>query len=356
MKDYCKVQEGDCILQKTPYTFDVSVWELLLSFLSGASLVFAKPEGHKDPLYLRELIQDKKVTLMHFVPSMLEVFLLPEGTTQCPSLKRVITSGEALPFTLKNRFFEFFPQTELHNLYGPTEASIDVTFWDCTRKEYEGIVPIGKPIWNTSLYILDMSLNPVPEGVAGELYLGGDGLARGYLNRPELTAERFIPNPFAHANDLKTNKKLRLYRTGDLARYLPDGNIEFLGRTDDQVKIRGFRIELGEIEAALNTHGHVVQAVVVARENEPGDKKLITYVVPQEDILSTLREETGLISATGVSFSVLQGDMITGLTEDLRDHLVHSLPDYMIPSFFIFLDKIPLTPNGKIDRKSSSGS
>ena len=192
-------------------------------------------------------------------------------------------------------------------------------------------------------------------GVRGEIYIGGAGLARGYLNRPDLTAERFVPNPFVQEKDLdkdQNSTSLRLYRTGDLARYLPDGNIEFLGRIDDQVKIRGFRIELGEIESTLSHHGDVNQAVVVAREDEPGHKHLVAYVVPESTYLSSLERETILASSSQEDFAVLKGETLPSLTEDLRNYLSRSLPDYMIPSFFVFIDKVPLSPNGKIDRKS----
>ena len=195
-------------------------------------------------------------------------------------------------------------------------------------------------------------MNPVPIGVSGEIYIGGAGLARGYLNRPDLTAEKFIPNPFVSAEDSKAGKNLRLYRTGDLARYLPDGNIEFLGRIDDQVKIRGFRIELGEIESALSQHGDVNQVVVIAREDEPDHKQLVAYIVPQDTTLASLEKEAIFSSSSQEQFAILKGERIPSLTEDLRNYLAQSLPDYMIPSFFVFIDQIPLTPNGKIDRKA----
>jgi acyl carrier protein len=218
-------------------------------------------------------------------------------------------------------------------------------------------------------------MNPVPIGVSGEIYIGGAGLARGYLNRSDLTAEKFIPNPFLSTEDVSeeelkrkntlgeeqergleektlTHISLRLYRTGDLARYLPDGNIEFLGRIDDQVKIRGFRIELGEIESVLAQHGDVSQTVVVAREDEPNYKQLVAYVVPQEKMLSSLEKESVLTSSSQEGFATLSGESLPSLRENLRNHLGRSLPDYMVPSFFVFIDKIPLTPNGKIDRKS----
>lgn len=262
----------DRILQKTPYSFDVSVWEFFWPLMTGACLVVAKPEGHKDPSYLVDLITRQRITTMHFVPSMLRIFLETDQVERCTSLKRVICSGEALPADLEARFFERL-QCELHNLYGPTEASVDVTYWPCAPGSGRSSVPIGRPVWNTQIYILDERLRPVPIGVPGELHIGGVQLARGYLNRPQLTSEKFISDPFSKDHGA------RLYKTGDLARFLPDGNIEYLGRLDHQVKIRGFRIELGEIEATLNQENGVRQSVVIAREDEPGDKRLVAYIV-----------------------------------------------------------------------------
>ncbi|MEH1794706.1 amino acid adenylation domain-containing protein [Nostoc sp.] len=261
--------QSDRILQKTPFSFDVSVWEFFWSLLAGATLVVAKPEGHKDSAYLIKLIQQQQITTIHFVPSMLRVFLQEPNLEDCSCLKRVICSGEALPSDLTQHFFERL-NCELHNLYGPTEAAIDVTYWHCLPQIQQQIVPIGRPIANTQIYILDQYLQPVPIGIAGELHIGGVGLARGYLNRPELTAEKFISHPFGDG---------KLYKTGDLARYLPDGNIEYLGRIDHQVKIRGFRIELGEIETVLSHHPSVEQAVVIVYEEKTGNQSLVGYIV-----------------------------------------------------------------------------
>lgn len=262
----------DRVLQKTPYSFDVSVWEFFWPLMTGACLVVAKPEGHKDPNYLIDLIVRQRITTMHFVPSMLRIFLETGRVESCSSLRRVICSGEALPADLETRFFERL-QCELHNLYGPTEASVDVTYWQCQPGSGRSSVPIGRPVWNTQIYILDEQLRPAPIGVPGELHIGGVQLARGYLNRPQLTAEKFIRDPFS------SEPGARLYKTGDLSRFLPDGNIEYLGRLDHQVKIRGFRIELGEIETTLNEQPGVRQSVVLAREDEPGDKRLAAYIV-----------------------------------------------------------------------------
>ena len=238
---------SDRVLQKTPYSFDVSVWEFFWPLMEGACLVVAAPELHRDPVGLVALVQAAKITTLHFVPPMLKVFIETDGVSQCTSIRQVICSGEALPASLVNEFGARLP-ADLHNLYGPTEAAVDVSFWACPSDGRVETVPIGRPVWNTQLYVLDRKMCPVPVGVGGELYLGGVQLARGYLNRADLTAEKFVPHPFSE------DPGARLYKTGDLVKYLPDGNVEYLGRLDDQVKIRGFRVELGEIENALMQH------------------------------------------------------------------------------------------------------
>ena len=319
MQDEYRLTAADVVLQKTPFSFDVSVWEFFWPLLTGARLVLAKPGGHKDGDYLAQLIAEQKITTLHFVPSMLQVFLETPNLERAGCLRRVICSGEALPFELQERFFARMT-AELHNLYGPTEAAVDVSYWACRRQGPLRIVPIGRPIANIQLLVLDRQLRPVPVGVPGELHIGGVGLGRGYLNRPELTAEKFIPHPF------DPTPGARLYKTGDLSRLLPDGNIEYLGRLDNQVKIRGFRIELGEIEAALGQHPKVKEAVVVAREIQQGDKGLVAYVV-------------------GV-----QGD--APAAGDLRTFLREKLPEYMVPAFFVALKAVPLSPNGKVDRRA----
>ncbi|MDB9510452.1 amino acid adenylation domain-containing protein [Kamptonema animale CS-326] len=321
MQDAYKLTATDRVLQKTPLSFDVSVWEFFWPLIVGARLVLAKPEGHRDSAYLAQVIASDRITTLHFVPSMLQLFLEEPALSACNCLKRVICSGEALPFELQDRFFSRL-NAELHNLYGPTEAAVDVTFWACGRERYPGIVPIGRPIANTQIYLLDPYLKPVPIGVAGELHIGGIGLGRGYLNRPELTSEKFISNPFAEG---KSAAEKWLYKTGDLARYLPDGNIEFIGRIDHQVKLRGFRIELGEIESAILTHQSIQQAAITVREERPGDKYLAAYVVANGESPPASRE--------------------------LRQFLKEKLPDYMVPAVCVFLEQLPLTPNGKIDRK-----
>ncbi|MFL5539509.1 MAG: amino acid adenylation domain-containing protein, partial [Longimicrobiaceae bacterium] len=265
----------DVVLQKTPFGFDVSVWELFWPLQQGARLVMARPDGHRDPVYLRDVVEREGVTTLHFVPSMLQSFVEAVEAGRCASLRHVVCSGEALPPALVRRFHDRFAgPVVLTNLYGPTEAAVDVSCWTCPRDEAAGVVPIGGPVWNTALYVLDAALRPVPVGAPGELYIGGVQVARGYLDRPGLTAERFVPDPFS------TEGGARLYRTGDRARWRADGAIEYLGRLDFQVKVRGFRIELGEIEAELLGHPGVRESVVLAREDVPGDRRLVAYLVP----------------------------------------------------------------------------
>ncbi|MGG6293706.1 amino acid adenylation domain-containing protein [Leptolyngbya sp. AN02str] len=308
---------GDRVLQKTPFSFDVSVWELLWPLVVGAQLVMARPGGHQDSHYLAETIARQHITTLHFVPSMLSVFL-EEPDLDCRSLKRVFCSGEALPVALQQRYFERF-DVPLYNLYGPTEAAIDVTAWVCQPRCPGATVPIGRAIANTQIHLLDAAGRAVPIGVPGELHIGGVQVGRGYWNRPKLTAERFVPDPFS------AQPGARLYKTGDLARYLPDGQVEFLGRIDHQVKLRGFRIELGEIEAALHHHPDVQAAAVVVREPQ-GHRQLVAYVVPKKSMRLELPA--------------------------LRQHLRDSLPDYMVPASWVELDALPLMPNGKINRRA----
>jgi amino acid adenylation domain-containing protein len=279
MQDAYGLGADDCVMQKTPFSFDVSVWEFFWPLRTGARLAVARPEMHKDPAYLVDQIASEGVTTLHFVPPMLRAFLQEPGVERCVSLRRVICSGEALPADLVRLFFDRLPGAGLHNLYGPTEAAIDVTAWACEPDAREATVPIGKPIDNLRIYLLDPALNPTPAGVPGELHIGGVGLARGYHARPDLTAERFVPDPWS------AEPGARLYKTGDLARHRPDGAIDFLGRIDHQVKLRGFRIELGEIEAVLREHPAVLDSAVQLREDEPGDPRIVAYVVaaPERD-------------------------------------------------------------------------
>ncbi|MCO3146087.1 amino acid adenylation domain-containing protein [Pseudomonas aeruginosa] len=304
---------GDTVLQKTPFSFDVSVWEFFWPLMSGARLVVAAPGDHRDPAKLVELINREGVDTLHFVPSMLQAFLQDEDVASCTSLKRIVCSGEALPADAQQQVFAKLPQAGLYNLYGPTEAAIDVTHWTCVE-ESKDAVPIGRPIANLACDILDGNLEPVPVGVLGELYLAGRGLARGYHQRPGLTAERFVASPFVAGE--------RMYRTGDLARYRADGVIEYAGRIDHQVKLRGLRIELGEIEARLLEHPWVREAAVLAVDG----RQLVGYVVLESE----------------------GGDW----REALAAHLATSLPEYMVPAQWLALERMPLSPNGKLDRKA----
>nr|WP_281284851.1 non-ribosomal peptide synthetase [Azomonas agilis] len=304
---------GDTVLQKTPFSFDVSVWEFFWPLMTGARLVVAAPGDHRDPAKLVETINRESVTTLHFVPSMLQAFLQDENVASCSSLQRIVCSGEALPTDAQQQVFARLPQAALYNLYGPTEAAIDVTHWTCVE-EGKDAVPIGKPIANLACYILDGNLEPVPVGVLGELYLAGQGLARGYHQRPALTAERFVASPFVAGE--------RLYRSGDLARYRADGVIEYAGRIDHQVKLHGLRIELGEIEARLLEHPQVREAAVLAVDG----KQLVGYVV--------LAEES------------------QGWRETLATHLAVNLPEYMVPTQWLALERMPLSANGKLERKA----
>ncbi|MDH3978509.1 MAG: amino acid adenylation domain-containing protein, partial [Gammaproteobacteria bacterium] len=320
MQSEYQLDAADRVLQKTPFSFDVSVWEFFWPLMTGATLVVARPGGHKDSTYLVRTIREHQVTTVHFVPSMLQVFLQDGDAASCHSLKRVICSGEALSHDLQSRFFATYTAAELHNLYGPTEAAIDVTYWACQRDSVDTSVPIGRPVDNTKIYVVEPNGRQAPIGVAGELWIGGAQVARGYAGRPELTAERFIPDPFAEQEDA------RVYRTGDLVRWRNDGVIEFLGRIDHQVKLRGFRIELGEIEAMLDGMPQVEQSLVLLREDVPGDKRLVAYV-------------------TGTDGTAPEVPV-------LRDKLKNALPEYMVPAAFVALDEFPLLPNGKVDRRA----
>ncbi|AVH55188.1 MULTISPECIES: non-ribosomal peptide synthetase [Streptomyces] len=299
----------DRVLQKTPSSFDVSVWEFFWPLREGAAVVVAGPGVHKDPVELARLIREQSVTTCHFVPSMLQVFLAEADTAACAGLRRVFCGGEALPRETVNAFVRALPDVELHNLYGPAEAAIDVTHHVCAPN-HNGPVPIGSPVWNTRLYVLDAALQPCPPGIPGELYLVGRQLADSYLNRPALTASRFVADPFGPPGS-------RMYRTGDLARWTGQGEVEYLGRSDDQVKLRGQRIELGEIEAALVGQTGVDGACAVVRED-----RLIGYVTGGADPAA------------------------------VRASLARELPEHMIPSAVVAMDAFPLSPNGKLDRRA----
>ncbi|HKH62399.1 MAG TPA: amino acid adenylation domain-containing protein, partial [Flavitalea sp.] len=273
-QEYYGLTTNDTVLQKTTFCFDVSVWELVWPLLVGSRLVFAEPEGHKDPAYLKSVIAAENITMVHFVPSMLGMFLSDVKKGECQGLKKVLCSGEALKQSQVEQFIKKLPHAELHNLYGPTEAAIDVTYWSLPGHQAKvEMVPIGKPVANTSIYILDKKGSLVPMGCVGEINIAGIQVARGYLNRPGLTAEKFVKDPFSKTPGA------RMYRTGDLGRWLPDGNIEYLGRIDEQVKIRGFRIELGEIEASMTAEEGVKNARVIVTENNPEiGKQLNAYL------------------------------------------------------------------------------
>ncbi|MBC7302265.1 MAG: non-ribosomal peptide synthase/polyketide synthase, partial [Nocardia sp.] len=328
--------EADVVLQKTPATFDVSVWEFFWPLHIGARLVVAKPDGHRDPAYLAEIIATEGITTAHFVPSMMSVFVaelaesaavaLADGVRISSSLRLVFASGEALPAPTAQRM-RALTGAALHNLYGPTEAAVDVTFHEVTDADTTS-VPIGAPVFNTQVYVLDSRLHPVPVGVPGELYLAGVQLARGYVNRPDLTADRFVADPFG-------TDGVRMYRTGDLVAWTADGELDYLGRTDFQVKLRGLRIELGEIESALTALPSIAQSVVVVRSDERLGDQLVGYLIPA----------TRVRPAEPASTSVIDLDAV-------RTELGGALPAYMVPTAFVILDAFPLNASGKLDRKA----
>jgi amino acid adenylation domain-containing protein len=326
MRSALSFDATDVVLQKTPASFDVSVWEFFLPLITGASLALAEPGGHRDPGYLRRAIESFGVTVIHFVPSMLNSFLTDAQeaaddarAASFATVRHIVCSGEELPAALARRCLEALPRASLHNYYGPTEAAIDVTAWQATPSALVGRsrVPIGGPVSNVRMYMLDDQLRQVPIGVVGEMYIGGVQVARGYHGRPALTAQRFLPDPLGPAGS-------RLYATGDHGRWRPDGTIEFLGRIDGQVKLRGMRIELGEIEAALRDQPGVHDAAVAIKESGPDDKRLVGY----------------LAGAAAPD------------PEALRTALKARLPDYMVPAAFVSLDALPLTGSGKIDRRA----
>ncbi|MCR8844949.1 amino acid adenylation domain-containing protein [Paenibacillus sp. SC116] len=316
MKEAYCVSDSDCVLQKASIGFDVSVWEIFLPLISGARLVLSHSEKYRDPAYLINEIGRTGVTMIHFIPSMLRLFLDHPEVQQCNSLRVVSTGGESLPYELQQRFFEVF-DAELHNRYGPTEITINATHWRCDPNSSLQIVPIGRPLGNTSLYVLDAQQHPVPIGVPGELYIGGDSVALAYKGQEKITQEKFMLNPY-------TTDGSRMYRSGDMVRWLNNGSLEFLGRMDDQVKISGYRIELGEINALLTEHPDVLENYVDTFINVQGTPQLIVYVVWRESGGSTYAE--------------------------LRRYLETKLPNYMVPAHYVTLNSIPVTQNGKVDR------
>ena len=317
--NYFPLTSSDRVLQKASLNFDDSFWEIFEPLTAGAQLVIAHPGKHRDIRYLVQKIIQQQITTLCLVPSLLKLLLDEPDIEKCITLKRVTTGGEVLSGKLQRHFFQRL-SADLYNGYGPTETTVAVTFWQCQRQDNRAKVPIGRPISNTQVYLLDAQLQPVPIGVPGEVYIGGNTLAQGYLNRPKLTAERFIKNPLSSLGI----KGSHLYKTGDRARYLPDGTLEFMGRFDNQVKIRGLRIELDEITTVLNQHPKIQQGIVVAREDKPGDKRLVAYIIAAKNLT----------------------------TKELRSYLREILPNYMVPTALVFLKALPLMPNGKINQQA----
>jgi amino acid adenylation domain-containing protein len=316
MQDRYPITADDRVLQKTPFSFDVSVWEFFWPLMAGATLVMAKPKGHKSPKYIIGIINRFNVTVCHFVPSMFNIFLSEPCSISCKSLRFVFTSGESLKYCLIQHFLNHF-DCRLINLYGPTEAAIDVTYWECEKRKDEKVF-IGKPIANTSILILDEQLRTVPRGEIGEIYIGGIGLAFGYLNNPKLTEQRFIPNPTTQV------QSPILYKTGDLGKLNTDGNIEYHGRLDYQVKLRGLRIELGEIESLLMEMAGIKEAVVVVQELTNSNPRLVAYINAAPGIVSN----------------------------EIKNYLARKLPEYSIPQFIVFMKALPISAHGKLDRNA----
>ncbi|WP_244229809.1 amino acid adenylation domain-containing protein [Kitasatospora albolonga] len=347
-----EVGPADGVLHKTPTGFDVSVWELFLPLITGARLVVTAPGGHKDAAHLRDTIVQHGVTVAHFVPAMLDVFLAEDGVERCVSLRRVVCSGEELAPHTARAFTVRLPACALANLYGPTEAAVDVTSWECAGEL--ATVPIGAPVDNTRLYVLDPELRPLPPGTPGELHIGGVQVSVGYHRRPGLTAARYVPDPYGPPGS-------RLYRTGDLARWRADGQLEHLGRIDQQVKIRGQRIEPGEIEAALRAEPGIAAAAVIVREDNPGDKRLVAYLVAEGAPDPTGAPDStdapahaGEAAAPEAGATAPEGAPAPWEPDpaELRTALRRTLPDYMVPAAFVALDALPLSPNGKLDRRA----
>lgn len=311
---------NDRLLQKSPYSFDVSVWEFFWPHMCGACLVVAKPNGHLEPAYLWDTIINEQITYVQFVPTMLQTFLSADQAKDIPHLKHVFLCGEPLTAALHERYCHMM-SAQLHNLYGPTEAAVFITNWTSDRDTERTTIPIGKAVLEHSnaMYVLNDNYEQIAQGEVGELFISGIGLARGYAGRADLTAERFVPDPYSK------KPGARMYHTGDLGRWLSDGNLECLGRNDDQVKVRGFRIELGEISNMLEQHAGIHQVVTIVREDQPGDQRIAAYYISDPAISPSISE--------------------------LRSFVQQHLPDYMIPSYFIEMEEFPLTPSGKTDKK-----
>ncbi|WP_286219877.1 non-ribosomal peptide synthetase [Marinobacter apostichopi] len=319
MQETFPLNEADAVMLKTPYTFDVSLCELFLPLMTGSRLVIARPEGHKDPEYLASLINQHQISHIHFVPSLAYLFIEVCQQAQCPSIRRLVLAGEAVSTELEARLHEAFPDAECWNLYGPTEAAVHASLWQCGKETFEHTVPMGKAPPNTRLYVVNEQMQLLAPGLVGELLIAGVQVARGYLNRPDLTAERFIDDPF-------TKEPAKAYRTGDLVKMRADGVLEYIGRNDFQVKLRGLRIELGEIESVILRYSGITQCAVLAREDRKNDQRLVAYVVAKSELADWL--------------------------SDLKLHISQHLPDYMLPQHFIQLPALPLTSSGKVDRKA----
>jgi amino acid adenylation domain-containing protein len=309
---------SDSILQKTPFGFDVSVWEFFAPLAVGARLIMARPGDHRDPSYLVQVSKEESVSTLQLVPSQLRVLLDEPGFSRLDSLRHVFCGGEVMTTELEHRFLTSM-SASLTNICGPTETTIDTVFWTCKGDGRPSGVPLGRPVANTQLYVLDAAMRPVPIGVMGELYVGGVGVGRGYWKRPDMTAEKFVPHPYSRVGGE------RLYRSGDVARFGAEGEVEFLGRIDYQVKIRGFRVELGEVQAALSACEGVRDCVVVVHRDANAEERLVAYVVAEDE---------------------------SPTTEELRAVLQQTLPEFMVPSIFVTMEEIPLLTNGKVDRQS----
>ena len=317
MQEVYRLMRDDIILQKTPISFDVSVWEIFWTLMTGACMVIPSPGDHRDVARLIDLIKAHRVTTLHFVPTVLDLFLQHPDVSGCESLRRVFCGGELLRPQLQRKFFESL-DAELHHLYGPTEATIDVTAWACQRHHAGSTIPIGRPVPNVTIYVLNEDGQPVDDEREGEIVIGGSQLAIGYLNKPDLTAKAFIKNPWS------SDPQARLYRTGDKGRWRRDGCLEFLGRFDHQIKLRGIRIELQEVEAVLHQHPNVRQCIINLH-GEGWQAQLIAFVVAHDQKTKQ---------------------------EAWRSHMAERIPEAMIPSRFVLIDKMPLTTTGKIDRKA----
>jgi amino acid adenylation domain-containing protein len=335
-------------LQFAPVSFDVSIQEIFSTWSSGGTLVLISEQVRIDAFELLRFLTEQEINRLFLTFVALQQLAEVADAQQAvvPTLREIITGGEQLKITRQiANWFTKLKNCTLHNHYGPSESHVVTTFTlTGSPKDWPALPPIGRPITNAQIYLLDAQMQQVPVGVSGELYIGGIALARGYLNRPDLTAQRFIPDPF---ND---SLQARLYKTGDLACYNRDGNIEFLGRSDDQVKIRGFRIELGEIEVAITAYPAVRQAVVLAREDVPGDKRLVAYIVPTSQ--ESDPQEHSIEAQVQAEQLLQKQNSLEKLVPHLRSYLTARLPEYMVPSAFVVLEAFPVTPSGKVDRRS----